>query len=94
MSVIKHTTDGLLLFWCPACLRSHGVNTTWSWNGDNNLPTFRPSLAVSYDAPDAGVDGAPPRMCHSFVTNGTIEFLPDSTHGLSGQTVSLVRWPN
>jgi hypothetical protein len=27
--------------------------------------------------------------CHSFVTNGTIKFLTDSTHALAGQIVDL-----
>ena len=93
-NVIKHTTDGALLFWCPACNRAHGVNTTWSWNGDNRLPTFRPSVLVEYNGSDAGVDGAPPKSCHSFVTNGKIEYLADCTHELAGQTVNLVGWPN
>lgn len=28
-------------------------------------------------------------VCHSFVTAGRIEFLPDCTHALAGQTVDL-----
>lgn len=28
-------------------------------------------------------------ICHSFVTDGRIRFLPDSTHELAGQTVDL-----
>jgi hypothetical protein len=28
-------------------------------------------------------------VCHSFVRDGRIEFLSDSTHHLSGQTVEL-----
>lgn len=30
--------------------------------------------------------------CHSFVTNGHIQFLNDSTHELAGQTVDLPDW--
>jgi hypothetical protein len=29
------------------------------------------------------------RICHSFVTNGRIQFLSDCTHALAGQTVDL-----
>jgi hypothetical protein len=29
------------------------------------------------------------RVCHSFVTDGRIEFLGDCTHALAGQTVDL-----
>jgi hypothetical protein len=32
-------------------------------------------------------------VCHSFVTNGRIEFLSDCTHGLAGQTVDLPAMP-
>lgn len=28
-------------------------------------------------------------LCHSFVIDGRIQFLPDCTHGLAGQTVDL-----
>lgn len=31
--------------------------------------------------------------CHSFVTDGHIQFLTDSTHQLAGQTVDLPAWP-
>jgi hypothetical protein len=29
------------------------------------------------------------RVCHSFVTDGKIQFLGDCTHALAGQTVEL-----
>lgn len=31
-------------------------------------------------------------ICHSFVTDGQIQFLPDCTHDLAGQTVPLPDW--
>lgn len=31
-------------------------------------------------------------LCHSFVTDGRIQFLSDSTHDLAGQTVDLPEW--
>ena len=30
-----------------------------------------------------------PSVCHSFVTDGRIQFLADSNHALAGQTVDL-----
>jgi hypothetical protein len=30
-----------------------------------------------------------PNVCHSFVTDGRIQFLTDSNHALAGQTVDL-----
>jgi len=32
------------------------------------------------------------QRCHSWVRDGRIEFLADSTHALSGQTVDLPEW--
>lgn len=32
-------------------------------------------------------------ICHSFVTDGRIQFLSDCTHALAGQTVDLPEWP-
>ena len=31
-------------------------------------------------------------ICHSFVTDGKIQFLSDCTHALAGQTVDLPDW--
>lgn len=31
-------------------------------------------------------------LCHSFVTDGRIQFLGDCTHALAGQTVDLPDW--
>lgn len=31
-------------------------------------------------------------ICHSFVTNGRIQFLADCTHALAGQTVDIPNW--
>jgi Family of unknown function (DUF6527) len=31
--------------------------------------------------------------CHSFITDGRIQFLNDCTHELAGQTVELPDWP-
>lgn len=33
-----------------------------------------------------------PSICHSFVTDGRIQFLGDCTHSLAGQTVDLPEW--
>lgn len=35
-----------------------------------------------------------PTVCHSFVTDGLIQFLTDSTHELAGQTVPLADFPD
>jgi hypothetical protein len=58
----------------------------WTFNGDFERPTFSPSLNTWYGGDD---DEIPLHRCHSFIRNGRIEFLPDCTHALAGQTVDL-----
>jgi len=92
--------SGYSLFRCPACNTSHAVSTApggWGFNGDGNRPTFTPSVLVTHEAkPGAGPgfeEWRTARACHSFVTDGRIQFLADCTHALAGQTVDLPDWP-
>lgn len=75
-------------FRCPGCDDVHGVTVGWSggWGFNDNLdrPTFTPSVLVQGGPNDT--------VCHSFVTDGRIQFLTDSTHVLAGQTVDLPEW--
>lgn len=80
-------------FWCPGCEQAHAVHVggdhpgpKWGWNGSLDAPTFTPSILVKRHA---GYES----VCHSFVTNGRIQFLADSTHPLAGQTVDLPEPP-
>ena len=99
-SKLRSLEGGRLMFWCPGCDGAHqvgigeGDGPRWGYNGDPEAPTFTPSILVQYNGRDAGQDRgdgrlAPPAICHSFVTDGKIQFLPDSTHALAGQTVDL-----
>jgi len=38
---------------------------------------------------DADTPDGIPSVCHSFVTDGRIQFLTDCTHALAGQTVDI-----
>jgi hypothetical protein len=69
-------------------VQSNGA--TWGFNGNEERPTFTPSILVhshGYLTDEGGVRQSP--RCHSFVTDGRIQFLGDSTHALAGQTVDL-----
>ena len=94
-----------LAFWCPGCDEKHvvhvgdGPGPRWGWNGNVDRPTFTPSVLVTgvelmtdaeHDAYMRG-EGLPPARlrCHSFVTDGHIQFLSDCTHAMAGQTVPL-----
>lgn len=90
----EQQTRGVYAFQCPGCKRRHMVFTTnegyqhgvWKWNGDVERPTITPSLLVN--APGRfHVSDIP--TCHSFITDGMIHFLEDSTHELAGKTVEL-----
>jgi hypothetical protein len=84
--------SGYTLFFCPGCKRPHAVGVkgagAWGYNDNPDRPTFMPSVGVNLDRWASGE----PR-CHSFVTDGRIQFLTDSDHLLAGQTVDLPDWP-
>ena len=71
----------------------------WTWNNDREKPTLSPSILVRSTVPItdeerdrimAGETFEPrPLVCHSYVTDGRIQFLSDCTHALAGQTVDL-----
>lgn len=93
MAKVKLLQDGehgtIYKFICPGCGKQHWFWTkskfgpVWSFNGDMDKPTVRASIKVTTRLPDGG------HICHSFVTDGRIQFLEDSTHHLKGQTVDL-----
>lgn len=81
---VKEQSNGMILFWCPGCDCAHGINATWTYNGDELRPTFSPSIL-------AHGPGMP--RCHSFIQHGLIRFLADCDHKLAGQEVELPDWP-
>ncbi len=94
-------SHGRAMFHCPGCGSLHQVavdapfdnGARWGFNGSLDRPTFTPSVLVTYTAnPDAGPgfeEWRTERRCHSFVTDGQIQFLSDCTHHLAGLTVDL-----
>jgi hypothetical protein len=77
----------------------------WSWNGDTDKPTLRPSVlhtsghytdsespcwcSYNREHPDEKVVFTCFR-CHSWVNDGQAIFLSDSTHEFKGQTLDLL----
>ena len=84
--------DGSLWFFCSGCNLPHSLNVgagpgpRWGYNGNAEAPTFTPSVLSRYRM------GSKETICHSFVTDGRIQYLNDCTHGLAGQTVDLPDW--
>lgn len=72
------------LHWCPGCKQLHPINVekpnsynaVWSFDGNLESPTFSPSINIV-------------GRCHYFIRAGQIQFMSDSRHALSGQTVPL-----
>ncbi|WP_339767106.1 DUF6527 family protein [uncultured Pseudosulfitobacter sp.] len=96
-SKLRALEGGKVAFMCPGCGYLHQVTVDgsrgWTFNGDGDRPTFSPSVLVrtgsAVDPTFVDEPGDPPTVCHSFVTDGRIRFLDDSTHELAGQTVDL-----
>jgi hypothetical protein len=81
------------VFYCPGCKNYHEVaiapnknskGASWTFNGSEDKPTFSPSILSKIEFTDR-----PTQICHSFVTDGEIKYLPDCTHNLTGKTVEL-----
>lgn len=101
MSVFHEHGTGGVCFWCPGCDQAHCVNGKWSI--DRDTVTITPSVLVGgvqwadgdewHMPKHERIPAGEPTTCHSFVTDGRIQFLPDCTHTLAGQTVDLPDWP-
>lgn len=79
----------VLSFYCPGCKSPHsiivgGEEARWTWNRDLVKPTISPSVGVRVGA----------SYCHSYVREGKIQYLPETTHKLVGLTVDLEPIPS
>ena len=52
---------------------------SWNWNGDTEKPTLTPSIRTT------GHD----YVCHSYITDGVVDFLADSSHEYAGRQETL-----
>ena len=83
--------------------KANSGGAQWSFNGNMDRPTFSPSLLITRPEwhPPVTPDNleqwrANPwpqtqitKVCHSFIVDGQIQFLPDCTHELAGKTVPM-----
>lgn len=83
-----HGGERFVAFHCPGCEHGHEIPVSgaraWQWNGSFEKPTVKPSIFVN-----RGQSNPTAPACHSFVTDGRIQFLSDSTHALAGKTIEL-----
>jgi hypothetical protein len=87
---------------CAHGVRTTGA-TTWGFNGNMDKPSFTPSIKVEYPRWEPPVTPenieqwrqAPwkqtkrDHVCHLYVTEGVLNFLPDCTHELAGKSVPM-----
>ncbi len=91
MNVAKKTQHGdevSIWFLCKGCNTRHrvivaGKKEVWGWNGSLTKPTFTPSVLCTWNEPSGD------KRCHSYITEGQMQYLGDCTHELVGQTVPL-----
>lgn len=99
-NVLRYIDNGLLYFKCPGCNGYHTVYVEgiyrpatldekypkWTWNNSLDKPTFQPSLLIrSVNNPNVA-----DYICHSYITDGKIQFLSDCTHASAGQTLDMI----
>ncbi len=74
-------------FYCAGCGQLHAPEVTgpraWQWNGSLDKPTLTPSILARFGSRKN------PQVCHSYVTDGVMQFLGDCTHELAGQAVAM-----
>jgi hypothetical protein len=83
--------------------KANSMGGVWTFNGNMAKPTFSPSLLIRHPlwTPPVTAENfeqwkqAPwpqtqvENVCHSFIRDGMIQFLPDCTHALAGKTVPM-----
>lgn len=82
-------------FWCEPCATHHAFTTklakdqvgpVWTFDGNEDSPTFAPSLLCNR----VGADPARGmHRCHLFLRAGMIHYLGDCTHSMANQTVPV-----
>lgn len=58
----------------------------WTWNGSTVSPTLRPSVLTSFVSAVA----AKSWRCHSWINDGSAQFLADCSHDMAGKTIPLM----
>lgn len=85
----------------PVILKGTRAGTgCWSWNGSLDKPTLKPSIIVKGTVPltDEEADRVlagekiepKPQICHTWITDGQVQFLSDCTHELAGKIIDLL----
>ena len=87
MKVSRRTVDGKPVILIMDVARDEPIMLTdnWHWSGENEHLTITPSVRSAYVNNE---------VSHYFVRDGRIEYLPDCTHAMAGQTVAMTDLPD
>jgi Family of unknown function (DUF6527) len=67
----------------PVQISGTRANTgNWTWNGDTEKPTLMPSVLTNWE-------GHKIIRCHTWIKDGQAQYLSDTMHKYSGQTIDL-----
>lgn len=79
----RSTTEELCL---PIQIKGTREGThNWSWNGDIESPTLKPSIKTNYYHEESNTM----RVCHVWLNNGMVQHLGDCTCGKAGELEPL-----
>lgn len=95
-TIVDGQTEIRHCYWCPGCRSLHSIRVrdsgsnpsrpSWVFSGTLEKPTYSPSQLTTWGTLDM--------RCHTFITDGQIQFLDDCTHPLKGRTVPLPPLPD
>lgn len=82
--LLKQLDDHTFALWCPACEDIHVIGEEWEFKGTLEKPTFHPSV----------YRWEPEYICHFFIVEGQLLFLPDCSHKYADMTLRMPKLPD
>jgi hypothetical protein len=85
VQIVMPGPSGLIML--PVLIKGQRQGTNcWTWNGDTEKPTLRPSVLTK----GADRETGEPYVCHTWVNDGQAQFLSDCSHEYVNQTIDLL----
>lgn len=70
--------------------RDNNKRYVWTWNGDIEKPTLRPSVLTEGGRYNEDFSEYTKYKCHTWITDGEAQFLSDCTHDKVNQKLPLL----
>lgn len=97
--ILRKTNTGGYNYWCIGCKCVHHLDKRWTLTGTEEKPTIRPSILVPKGLTEEKIKAnkilcmvSVNPLCHSFITEGQIQYLQDCEHELKGQTIDMMKF--